>query len=124
VHSPPGRDISPYITAGIALVGADMIVATPAVSPSAVQAPTVQLTSGEDGTDVTLAIGGSGLPIPPPSYVEAVTDRYVTPSFPDFTTANAQALFTPEGLQPLYTPVKSLPLARIFRGNRRDTVLR
>ena len=52
-------------------------------------------------------MGGSGLPIPPPSYVTA-TLNYVNQHF-NVLPANAQALFTPEGLYPL-TGVKSLPL--------------
>jgi hypothetical protein len=69
--------------------------ATPAVDPpSPLTAPTV-----------LLAMGGSGLPIPPPSYVNAVLN-YVNQNFAPI--ANAQALFTPEGYYPLI--VKSLPL--------------
>src|SRR5271163_3370177 len=42
--------------------------------------------------NVTLALGGSGNPIPPLSYVNAVVSKYITPNFPAFTVANAQAL--------------------------------
>lgn len=55
--------------------------------------------------NVGLFMGGSGLPVPPPSYVTAV-GRWVAQNFPGVT---GQALFTPEGLYPL-TGVKSLPL--------------
>lgn len=51
-----------------------------------------------------LIIGGSGLPVPPPSYVTAVlpyVEQMVTPT-------SLTALFTPEGLYPL-TGIKSLP---------------
>ncbi|MCV7009800.1 PPE family protein [Mycobacterium gordonae] len=46
-------------------------------------------------SDVTLVIGGSGFPLPSQSYVNTVLAEYVTPHFPAFTVANAQALLTP-----------------------------
>ncbi len=55
---------------------------------------------------IGLIMGGSGLPIPPPSYVSAVLN-YVNQNF-SVSLANAQALFTPEGYYPLI--LKSLPL--------------
>ncbi|CAJ1494730.1 PE-PPE domain-containing protein [[Mycobacterium] kokjensenii] len=60
-------------------------------------------------------MGGSGLPIPPPQYLEALTDRFVdpaTPKFdgqPSFPVDAVNPLFTPEGLYPL-TGVKTLTL--------------
>jgi PE-PPE domain len=56
--------------------------------------------------DASEIMGGSGLPIPPPSYVESVNGLYIDPTmpfpgqpvFPGFTP---QALFTPEGLYPV-----------------------
>ena len=57
---------------------------------------------------VGLFIGGSGLPVPPPSYLSAVLPWVNFPSA-QVLLANAQALFTPEGLYPT-TGVKSLPL--------------
>ncbi|MGA7052268.1 MAG: PE-PPE domain-containing protein [Mycobacterium sp.] len=71
-----------------------------AVSASALAAPNA-------AANVTLAMGGSGNPIPPPSYVNAVVSKYITPNFPAFTVANAQALFTPEAFYPL-TGIKDL----------------
>ena len=58
------------------------------------------------GTTIGLIMGGSGLPIPPPSYVSAVLN-YVNHNF-NVSLPNAQALFTPEGYYPLI--LKSLPL--------------
>jgi hypothetical protein len=69
-------------------------------SPAPVVQPTLQ------GTTIGLIMGGSGLPIPPPSYVSAVLN-YVNHNF-NVTLPNAQALFTPEGYYPLI--LKSLPL--------------
>jgi PE-PPE domain/PE family len=57
--------------------------------------------------NVTLVLGGSGNPIPPLSYVNAVVSKYITLNFPAFTVANAQALFTPEAFYPL-TGIKDL----------------
>lgn len=60
-------------------------------------------------------MGGSGLPVPPPSYLAAVTDRFLDPATPKFEGQPlfpvdvTNPLFTPEGLYPL-TGVKSLPL--------------
>ncbi len=56
---------------------------------------------------VGLFMGGSGLPVPPPSYVTAVLNWVNFPTM-QVLEANAQALFTPEGWYPL-TGVKSLP---------------
>jgi hypothetical protein len=66
--------------------------------------------------DVTLVMGGSGNPIPPQSYVNAVVSKYITPNFPGFTLANAQALFTPEAFYPL-TGIRDLvPNVSVTRG--------
>jgi hypothetical protein len=60
-------------------------------------------------------MGGSGLPIPPPQYLTALTDRFLDPATPKFDGQPlfpvdvTNALFTPEGLYPL-TGVKTLPL--------------
>jgi hypothetical protein len=60
-------------------------------------------------------MGGSGLPIPSPQYLAALTDRFISPTTPKFEgqpTFQVDAtnpLFTPEGLYPL-TGVKTLPL--------------
>lgn len=60
-------------------------------------------------------MGGSGLPIPPPAYLEALTDRFLDPSTPKFAGQPTfpvdvtNPLFTPEGLYPL-TGVKTLEL--------------
>ena len=69
----------------------------------------VQLTSG-DGADsplgdgTALVMGGSSIPIPPQSYVNAADTLYLQPR--DFT-GTPQALDTPEGFYPT-TGVNSL----------------
>ncbi|MGV7337513.1 PPE family protein [Mycobacterium kansasii] len=65
-----------------------MKAAEAAVSASSPSASTA-------ATGVTLVIGGSGYPIPSQSYVNTVVADYVTPTFPGFTAANAQSLYTP-----------------------------
>jgi len=83
------------------LGGSSATTAGAATTATAMAQPTLQ------GTTIGLIMGGSGLPIPPPSYVNAVLN-YVNHNF-TVLPGNAQALFTPEGLYPL-TGVKSLPL--------------
>ncbi|HEU4360447.1 MAG TPA: PE-PPE domain-containing protein [Mycobacterium sp.] len=97
--------LRPYAAAGVALVGAGLILATPVTAPPPdVQVRAVQLTAGED---VGLVVGGSGTPIPPPSYVDPANELYIQRILPG---ATPQGVFTPEGLSPIYTGVKSLPL--------------
>jgi hypothetical protein len=52
-----------------------------------------------------LIMGPSGIPVPPPTYVDAVNDLYIQRFFPGATPV---PLTTPEGLYPL-TGVNSLP---------------
>ena len=61
-------------------------------------------------------MGGSGTPIPPQSYLDAVSQRYIDPATPFFAgqptfddVTKANGLFTPEGLYP-FTAVKNLEL--------------
>lgn len=53
---------------------------------------------------VGLVMGGSGIPIPPPKYVQLANDLYISRSLPGVL---AQPLFTPEGLYPVIA-VKNL----------------
>lgn len=69
-------------------------------------APSAQATL--QGTTFGWMIGGSGNPIPSQTYVTKVLS-YVNEAF-GVLPENAKALFTPEGLQPIYTGIKSLPL--------------
>ncbi|MGO8936335.1 MAG: PE-PPE domain-containing protein [Mycobacterium sp.] len=73
--------------------------AAPTLTPTVVQPPL-------QGTTIGLIMGGSGLPIPPPSYVTA-TLNYINHNF-NVLPSNANPLFTPEGYYPLI--LKSLPL--------------
>jgi hypothetical protein len=58
--------------------------------------------------DTAFVIGGSGMPIPDQSFVDTVEQLFLAPNgYADYTP---QALATPEGNSPLYTPVQSLTL--------------
>jgi PE-PPE domain len=99
------------LATSVAITGASLITATPATAPRpAGQALDVKLTSGDTadsalGDGTAFVIGGSGLPTPPPSYVNAVDQLYLEPRG---FTGTPQALDTPEGLYPV-TGVHSLP---------------
>jgi hypothetical protein len=91
-------------------IAATSLIAAPVAPPAPhVEVRDVQLTSGDaadsplgDGT--ALVMGGSGIPIPPRSYVDAADKLYLQPR--DFT-GTPQALDTPEGFYPT-TGVNSL----------------
>lgn len=107
--------LRPYATLGVALVGAGLIAVTPATAPAlAASAPAVQLAStgtyaGDSSNDlVGLVLGGSGMPIPQlfPGYVEAMDELFIQRILPG---AHSIPVFTPEGAQPIFSGVKSLP---------------
>ncbi len=99
-----------YVNAGVAIAGASLIAVPPVTSPTpAVQARAVQLISGDSadsllGDGSALIMGGSGIPIPPESYVDAADTLYLEPRG---FTGSPQALDTPEGFYPT-TGVNSL----------------
>ncbi|HEX7321761.1 MAG TPA: PE-PPE domain-containing protein [Mycobacterium sp.] len=68
---------------------------TAAAAIALLSVPTAALAFGED---TALIMGGSGIPIPPPIYVDDVNDRYLHCDPPLCST---QPLATPEGLYPL-----------------------
>jgi hypothetical protein len=58
--------------------------------------------------ETAFVMGGSGEPIPDQSFVDTVEQLFLTPNgYADYVP---QALATPEGNSPLYTPVQSLTL--------------
>jgi hypothetical protein len=103
----PGRR---YVNAGVAIAGAILIAFPTVTSPTpTVQAREVRLTSGDSadsllGDGTALVMGGSGIPIPPESYVNAADTLYLEPRG---FTGSPQALDTPEGFYPT-TGVNSL----------------
>lgn len=52
------------------------------------------------GKDVTIIMGGTAIPYPPPSYVSALFNNFASSYFPGFTSENIIALFTPEQFFP------------------------
>jgi hypothetical protein len=58
--------------------------------------------------DTAYVIGGSGTPIPDQSFVDTVEQLFLAPN--GYAGYTPQALATPEGNSPLYTPVQSLTL--------------
>lgn len=68
-----------WVNAGFAIAGASIIAVPPVTSPTpAIQARAVPLTSGHSadsllGDGTALVMGGSSIPIPPESYVDAAT---------------------------------------------------
>ncbi len=104
-------------TAGVALLGAGLVMATPVVSPpTGVRPVAVQLTADGYVVDspndlVGLVVGGTGTPIPPESYVATANELYIQRILPGATSVG---VFTPEGGSPIYTGVKSLPFDTSF----------
>jgi PE-PPE domain len=99
-HSSKRNRWSPtaHLAAGVALVGAGLLVVpSVAASPRTVQVHAIQLVDTADsplGDGTALVFGGSGIPIPPPQYVDAADTLYLQPlGF----TGTAQSAFTPEG---------------------------
>ncbi|HUO39796.1 MAG TPA: PE-PPE domain-containing protein, partial [Mycobacterium sp.] len=90
-------------TTAMLLLGGGGAAASPAVGADPAL-PTLN-------TPITgLFIGGSGLPIPPPSYLAAVLPWVNFNGTNIVSLANALPVFTPEGAQPIYSGIKSLPL--------------
>ncbi len=99
--------LRPYVTTGIAILGA-ALVAVPPGTPSLadIQARAVQLANGEN---VAFIVGGSGDPIPSQHYVDTNDELYIQRLFPG-QGYQSEGVFTPEGNYALYTGVKSLTL--------------
>lgn len=93
------------VARGLCMAATVLIGLVPAVPGS--RAGEVRLAGLGDGLGDGLALimGGSGIPLPPPGYVDAATTLYLQPHG---FTGTPQALFTPAGFYPT-TGVKSLP---------------
>ncbi len=95
-----GQFATALAAAGNAYTAAEAINAS---SISTAAAPL--LTALDDPVGViTLVMGASGLPIPPPAYIVGIPPLYIDPHFP---AGNPFGLNTPEGLYPL-TGIKDL----------------
>jgi hypothetical protein len=104
--------VAPVAIAGAALLG---VSSTTTMMSAFLAGPTTMAADAVLLDTESWIIGGSGLPIPSASYVDAVNGLYIdptTPVFPGqpvFPVDKANALFTPADLYPL-TGVKTLPL--------------
>jgi PE-PPE domain-containing protein len=90
----------PSFVAGLGLVGASLIIVPSAAPPlpdahvSDIRLVDIDTSDSPLGDGMALVFGGSGIPIPPPQYVDAADTLYLQPlGF----TGTAQASFTPEG---------------------------
>jgi hypothetical protein len=99
--------LRPYLTTGVAVVGASLIGVTPMAAPPDAQSRAIQLASVDSplGDGPAYVMGGSTIAVPPQRYVDAIEQLYLQPLG---YTGTAQGLFTPEGLYPV-SGVKSLP---------------
>lgn len=83
-----------------ALAGAENAYAQ-AESANAAALTAMTTRASAAATTTAVIMGGSGSPIPDPAYVSNVLAKYIVPRLSD---PNVQALFTPEGLYPLFGP--------------------
>jgi hypothetical protein len=106
----------------LAIVGAALLALTPTTTPASTLArKTVVaepiLLSVDDppaidvqplpGQGVALLMGGSGYPIPPVDLAQVAFENFAVPNgFGDYAP---ERLFTPEGLSPIFSGIKSLP---------------
>lgn len=108
-----GRTVRPFgvLPAAVAALAASGVLPAPAVVAATRTAP-AQVTLLDTESWI---MGGSGLPIPPQSYLDALSARYIDPATPFFDgqprypVDATNGLFTPEGLYP-NSGVKSLEL--------------
>jgi hypothetical protein len=94
------------VAVGLVAAATALIAVQPA-APTDRRLTAVRLAGSEDGlgNGIALIMGPSGIPLPPPSYVDTVNTLYLQPlGF----TGTPEALYTPEGFYPT-TGVKSLP---------------
>lgn len=101
--------------APLAITSAVALGVAPALNPGVTAATKSVLAQTKLLDTESWIMGGSGLPIPPQSYIDALSARYINPSTPffegqpRFPVDATNGLFTPEGLYP-NSGVKSLEL--------------
>jgi hypothetical protein len=117
------RTLWPLGVVLLAIAGAALLALTPTMTPGSTLArktlaaePTL-LSVDEPppidvpplpGQGVALLMGGSGVPIPPVDLTQVAFENYAVPNgFGDYAP---ERLFTPEGLSPIFSGIKSLPL--------------
>jgi hypothetical protein len=87
--------------------GHQTVAADPALLSSGELPPVPVDVPPEPGQGVALLPGGSGIPIPPVDLVQKAFDEYLVPN--GYGAYAAERVFTPEGLQPIDSGIKSLP---------------
>ncbi len=110
-------DRAPFSPAArwLAVIGVVALSFPLSISPVSTAAGNTVITDPKLLDTESWIMGGSGLPIPPPSYLAAVSDRFIDPvppffdRQPQFPVDAINPLFTPEGLYP-NSGVKSLEL--------------
>lgn len=96
VARPKLRSAAPALLAGAALLAmTSVLTLTMSGAPRQVTAAP-KLTT--DATDVALIMGGTGMPDPPPSFIDQVNAVYIQPNFPGYTPVG---LHTPEEAWPI-----------------------
>jgi hypothetical protein len=100
---------------GVAISGAGLIAVTP-VSPSvpnvhrAVQLVDVDTADSLLGDGTALVFGPSGVPTPPPQYVDAAEQLYLQP---DGFTGTAQSSYIPDQFYPFTGPTSLAPVTSL-----------
>jgi len=110
----PSRNLRSYAVP-LAVAGITALGVAPVAAPGLTAAAKTVVAQANLLDTESWIMGGSGLPIPPPQYLTALTERFLDPAAPKFEGQPlfpvdvTNPLFTPEGLYPL-TGVKTLPL--------------
>lgn len=116
------RTLWPLSVVPLAIAGTAVLGLTPTMTPrpglgrKTVVADPMLLSTGtpvdtppEPGQGVALLMGGSGVPIPPVDLTQVAFDHYADAGPIKFGDYAPERLFTPEGLQPIFSGIKSLP---------------
>lgn len=99
----------------MAIAGAAALAVSPALHPALTPGWKTVVAQAKLLNTESWIMGGSGIPIPPPSYLDGVSDLFIDPAAPWFPgqplfpVDAMNGLFTPEGLYP-NSGVKSLEL--------------
>ncbi|MCV7257767.1 PE-PPE domain-containing protein [Mycobacterium shimoidei] len=102
-----------WVTVSVASVFSAGLIALPPAAPTDIQVHSLRLAGADispPGDAAALVMGPSGIPIPPPGYVDAANSLYLQPNG---FSGTAQGLAIPNGLYPV-TGVKSLPTDTSF----------
>lgn len=116
------RTLGPLNSVPLAIAGATLLALAPILTPwpmvarNTVVADPILLSVDDPpaidvpplpGQGVALEMGGSGYPIPPPDLAQVAFENFAVPN--GFGSYAPEQLFTPEGLYPIFSGIKSLP---------------